>query len=73
MNDKGTGQAVPARDSSDTALDALFTAASAGLLAAIRQGVDLDDGLAQIIGAPPWPETHTAENGESSTDGWRLC
>jgi len=34
-------------------LDAVFTAANAGMLAAIRQGLDLEGGLAQIIGAPP--------------------
>jgi len=53
MNDKGIDKAAPARDRSDAMLDAVFTAANAGMLAAIRQGLDLEGGLAQIIGAPP--------------------
>jgi hypothetical protein len=73
MNDEGIDQARPA---SDTALDAVFTAANIGMLTAIRRELDLDGGLAQIIGPPPWLEMHTpelpAENGESPTDSWRL-
>jgi hypothetical protein len=46
------------------------------VLAAIRQGLDLDGGLAQIIGAPPRLEKHTpeppAENDEFPPISWRL-
>jgi hypothetical protein len=61
MNDEGIDQAAPARDRSDTALDAVLAATNIGVLAAIRQGLDLDGGLAQIIGAPPRLEKHTPE------------
>lgn len=76
IDDEGIDQSAPARDRDDTALDAVFTATNIGMLAAIRQGLDLDDGLAQIVGAPPWLEMHTpelpADDGESPTDSRRL-
>jgi hypothetical protein len=76
MNDKGIDQAAPVRDRGDTALDAALTATNIDMLAAIRQGLDLDGGLAQIIGAPPRLEMQTpeppAENGESPQVSWEI-
>ena len=76
MNDKGIDQTKRARDRSDAALDAMFTAANIGMLAVIRQGLDLDGGLAEIIGAPPRLEMHApelpTENGESPAGSGRL-
>jgi hypothetical protein len=76
MNDKGVNQATPPHDGNEIALDAVLTAASIGMLAAIRQGLELDSGLAQIIGAPPRLEMPIpelpAENGESPADSWRF-
>jgi len=75
MNDEGIDQAAPARDKGDTELDAVLTATNSRILAAIRHDLDLDGGLAQIIGTPPWLEMHTpevpAEDGQSSEDPWR--
>ncbi len=53
MNENAIGTDAAARNGSDALLDAVFTDANAGLLAAIREGLDLEGGLAQIIGAPP--------------------
>ena len=47
-----TEQNVLDRDRSNAALDAVFATADSGLLAAIRQHLDLEAGLTQIIGAP---------------------
>jgi len=76
MNDERIDQTAPVRDRSDTALDAVLTATNICMLAAIRQGLDLDGGLAQIIGVPPRLEMQTpeppAENGESPPASWKL-
>lgn len=53
IDDEGTAPVPPSGDRSDAALDAAFSAANAGMVAAIRRGFDLDAGLARIIGAPP--------------------
>jgi hypothetical protein len=76
MNYDASGRATPDRVRSDTELDAVFAATDSGVLAAIRQWIDLDGGLAEIIGSPPWLERrHTPdpppENDESPTDSWR--
>ena len=75
MNNEEIDHAALSRDKADVALDVMFAAAGIGMLAAIRQGLDLEGGLAQIIGPPPCLETHApelpSENGESPTDSWK--
>ena len=50
MNNEEIDYAALSRDKADVALDVMFAAAGIGMLAAIRQGLDLEGGLAQIIG-----------------------
>jgi len=57
MNDRGKEPIRDAEDPSEAALDAMLAAADDGLLKAIRRSLDLDVGLAQIIGQPPLRET----------------
>ena len=44
-----------AGDQSDADLDAMLAAAGDRLLTAVQASLDLDAGLAEIIGDPPWP------------------
>jgi hypothetical protein len=53
IDDEGAAPVPPRGDRSEAALDAAFSAANVGMVAAIRRGFDLDAGLARIIGAPP--------------------
>lgn len=75
MNNEEIDQAALSSDKTDVALDVMFAAAGIGMLTAIRQGLDLEAGLAQLIGPPPRLETHAPElpsaNGESPTDSWK--
>lgn len=57
MSDRGNEPIRDAEDPSEAALDAMLAAADDGLLKAIRRSLDLDVGLAQIIGQPPLRET----------------
>jgi hypothetical protein len=67
IDDDGAVPVAPSGDRGDAALDAVFSAANAGMVAAIRQGFDLDAGLARIIGAPPQVEIRSPGSpGESS-------
>jgi hypothetical protein len=63
MSQRGSGrsQGTPAADRSDAALDAVLSAADVAMLAAVRRGLDLDGGLADIIGSPPRRDPHTSE------------
>ncbi len=64
MSQGGNGrrhQGTPAPGRGDAALDAVLSAADVALLAAIRRGLDLDDGLTEIIGSPPRRDPHTSE------------
>jgi hypothetical protein len=69
-NDEGIGRAAPADDRSDAALDAMMTATNMGMLAAIRQRLDLDAGLAQIIGDPAQLEMYASD--PPAERGWRF-
>jgi hypothetical protein len=68
-DDEGAVPAVPDGDRSEAALDAAFSAANAGMVAAIRRGFDLDAGLARIIGAPPPVGFRSA--GSPAEPGWQ--
>lgn len=57
MNDNELDPSGAAGDQSDNELDAMLAAADDRLLAAILRDLDLDAGLAQIIGDPPQRET----------------
>jgi hypothetical protein len=59
-DDEGAVPVPPSGDRRDAALDAALSAANAGMVAAIRRGVDLDAGLARIIGVPPQVEIRSA-------------
>jgi hypothetical protein len=52
------------RTRAEAGLDAVLAASDVRLGAAIRSGLDLDAGLAQIIGAPPRAEAPTAARAE---------
>jgi len=67
LDDEGPAPLPPGRDGSDAALDAAFSAANAGMVAAIRRGFDLDAGLARIIGAPPEAEIGSAGSPAENT------
>ena len=67
VNDEDAVPAAPSGDRSDAALDAAFSAANAGMVAAIRRGCDLDAGLARIIGAPPQGEVRSPESPAENT------
>ena len=69
IDDEGTAPVASSGDRSDAALDAAFSAANAGMVAAIRQGFDLDAGLARIIGAPPQVEIRSPGSPEESNWG----
>jgi len=58
MNYDASWRAAPDPARSDTELDTMFAAADTGVLAAIKEWIDLEGGLAQIIGRPPWLERH---------------
>ncbi len=68
IDDGGAVPVAPSGDRSDAALDAAFSAANAGMVAAIRQGFDLDAGLARIIGAPPQVEIRSP--GSPAENSW---
>jgi hypothetical protein len=53
-----TGRSDAARDE---VLDAVLSAGDVAMLAAVRRGLDLDDGLAEIIGSPPRRDPRTSE------------
>jgi hypothetical protein len=72
IDDDGTAPMPPGRDGSDAALDAAFSAANAGMVAAIRRGFDLDAGLARIIGAPPEAEIGSPGSPAENTWNWLL-
>jgi hypothetical protein len=57
LNDNELDPSGDAGDQSDTELNAMLAAADERLLAAILRDIDLDAGLAQIIGDPPQRET----------------
>jgi hypothetical protein len=57
MSDRENGLDWDDGDSSEAALDAMLASTRNGLLKAIRHSLDLDDGLAWIIGQPPLRET----------------
>lgn len=69
IDDEGAVPVASSGDRSDAALDAAFSAADAGMVAAIRQGFDLDAGLARIIGAPPQVEVRSPGSPEESNWG----
>lgn len=69
MDDEGAVPVASSGDRSDAALDAAFSAANAGMVAAIRQGFDLDAGLARIIGAPPQVEIRSPGSPEEHSWG----
>ena len=69
IDDEGAVPVASSGDRSDAALDAAFSAANAGMVAAIRQGFDLDAGLARIIGAPPQVEIRSPGSPEESNWG----
>jgi hypothetical protein len=52
------------RSRTDADLDAVLAASHVRLAAAIRRGLDLDAGLARIIGEPPRPETPAGAGAE---------
>lgn len=68
IDDEGAVPASPGGDRSGAELDAAFAAANAGMVAAIRQGFDLDAGLARIIGAPPQVEIRSP--GSPAENNW---
>ena len=72
IDDEGAVPVASSADRSDAALDAAFSAANAGMVAAIRQGLDLDAGLARIIGAPPQVEIRSPESPEEESSWGRL-
>lgn len=72
IDDEGAVPVASSGDRSDAALDAAFCAANAGMVAAIRQGLDLDAGLARIIGAPPQVEIRSPESPEEESSWGRL-
>ena len=72
IDDEGAVPVASSSDRSDAALDAAFSAANAGMVAAIRQGFDLDAGLARIIGAPPRVEIRSPESPEEESNWGRL-
>jgi hypothetical protein len=45
----------------DAVLDAVLSAGDVAMLAAVRRRLDLDGGLAEIIGRPPRRDPHTSE------------
>lgn len=57
MSDRENEPIWDAQDPSEATLDAMLTSADDGMLRAIRRSLDLDAGLAQIIGQPPVQET----------------
>jgi len=61
MNDEEIDPVAPGDGRSEAALDAAFLGAKAGLVAAIREGLDLDAGLAQIVGTPPQLEMYATQ------------
>ena len=72
IDDEGAVPVASSGDRSDAALDAAFSAANAGMVAAIRQGFDLDACLARIIGAPPQVEIRSPESPEEESSWGRL-
>ena len=72
IDDEGAVPVASSSDRSDAALDAAFSAANAGMVAAIRQGFDLDAGLARIIGAPPRVEIRSPGSPEEESSWGRL-
>jgi hypothetical protein len=72
IDDEGAVPVASSSDRSDAALDAAFSAANAGMVAAIRQGFDLDAGLARIIGAPPRVEIRSPGSPEEQSSWGRL-
>jgi hypothetical protein len=74
IGDEGTAPVPPRDGSSGAALDAAFSAANAGMVAAIRRGLDLDAGLTRIIGAPPRvapSQVETRSPGSSAANTWK--
>ena len=61
QGESGRSQGTPAAGRSDAALDAVLSAADVAMLAAVRRGLDLDGGLADIIGSPPRRDPHASE------------
>jgi outer membrane protein OmpA-like peptidoglycan-associated protein len=68
--DRGNMHPPPeyAEDQSDTDLNAMLVAAEDRLLAAIQTGLDLDAGLAEIIGKAPRPGTSAGDCSSASVD-----
>ena len=59
-----------AADQSDDDLDIVLAASGDRLIAAIHDSLDLDAGLAKIIGAPPWEKSTGAAEKISVEDGY---
>jgi hypothetical protein len=71
IDDEGAAPVPPSGDRSDAALDAAFSAANSGMVAAIRRGFDLDAGLARIIGAPPQATPSQVEARSPGSNAWK--
>ena len=61
MSRGGNEPGRPGAGHGDAALDAVLSAGDVAMLAAVRRGLDLDGGLAEIIGRPPRRDPHTSE------------